>query len=64
MSNARRNASVRAYLSVTKTHPRISGGCTRGWRSGRHSWQLRQLISEERGFSFSSVSDLITSLIF
>lgn len=32
MSNAWCNTSVRAYLSVTKTHPRLSGGCIGGWR--------------------------------
>lgn len=34
MSNAWCNTSVRAYLSVTKTHPRISAGCIGGLEIG------------------------------
>lgn len=64
MSNAWCNTSVRAYLPVTKTHPWISGGCIGGWRLGSHFWHLHQLISEESGSFLSTVSDLISYLIF
>lgn len=64
MSNAWCKTSVRVYLSVTKTHPRISGGCIGGWRLGCHFWHLHRLISNESGSFLNTVSDLISYLIF